>query len=43
VAGAANAGLAGIAIAAGYALVVEPQAMIETADQAGLFIEGISA
>lgn len=43
VAGAANAGLAGIAIAAGYALVVEPQAMIETADQAGLFIEGLSA
>ena len=43
VAGAAKAGLAGIAIAAGYALVVEPQAMIETADQAGLFIEGISA
>ena len=43
VAGAANAGLAGIAIAAGYALVVEPQAMIETADRAGLFIEGLSA
>ena len=43
VAGAAKAGLAGIAIAAGYALVVEPQAMIETADQAGLFIEGLSA
>jgi len=43
VAGAAKAGLAGIAIAAGYALVVEPQAMIQTADQAGLFIEGISA
>ena len=43
VAGAAEAGLAGIAIAAGNALVVEPQAMIETADQAGLFIEGISA
>ena len=43
VAGGAKAGLAGIAIAAGYALVVEPQAMIETADQAGLFIEGLSA
>ena len=43
VAGAAEAGLAGIAIAAGNALVVEPQAMIETADQAGLFIEGLSA
>jgi DUF1009 family protein len=43
VAGAAEAGLAGIAIAAGNALVVEPQAMIEKADQAGLFIEGISA
>jgi DUF1009 family protein len=43
VAGAAKAGLAGIAIAAGNALVVEPQAMIEAADQTRLFIQGISA
>jgi UDP-2,3-diacylglucosamine hydrolase len=41
--GAAKAGLAGIAIAAGNAIVVEPQVMIETADKAGLFIQGISA
>src|SRR6266498_1016521 len=39
--GATRAGLAGIAIAAGNALVVEPQAMIDAADQAGLFVEGI--
>ncbi len=41
--GATRAGLAGIAIAAGNALVVEPQAMIDAADQAGLFVEGIPA
>jgi DUF1009 family protein len=40
--GAARAGLAGIAIAAGNALVVEPQAMIDAADKAGLFVQGIS-
>jgi DUF1009 family protein len=40
--GAAKAGLAGVAISAGNALVVEPQAMIEAADQAGLFIQGVS-
>ena len=43
VAGAANAGLAGIAIAAGNTIVAEPQAMIEAADKAGLFITGLSA
>lgn len=41
--GAAKAGLAGIAIAAGNALVVDPQAMIEAADKADLFVEGVSA
>jgi UDP-2,3-diacylglucosamine hydrolase len=41
--GAARAELAGVAIAAGNAIVVEPQAMIEAADKAGLFIQGISA
>jgi UDP-2,3-diacylglucosamine hydrolase len=41
--GAAKAELAGVAIAAGNAIVVEPQAMIEAADKAGLFIQGISA
>ena len=38
--GAAKAGLAGIAVAAGNAIVVEPQAMIEAADKAGLFVQG---
>lgn len=41
--GAANAALAGIAIAAGNTIVAEPQAMIEAADKAGLFITGVSA
>jgi DUF1009 family protein len=41
--GAARAELAGIAIAAGNAIVVEPQAMIAAADTAGLFVQGISA
>jgi hypothetical protein len=41
--GAAAAGLAGIAIAAGNAVVAEPQVMIAAADAAGMFINGISA
>jgi UDP-2,3-diacylglucosamine hydrolase len=41
--GAAKAGLAGIAIVAGNTIVVEPQAMIATADAAGLFVTGLSA
>jgi DUF1009 family protein len=41
--GAAAAGLAGIAIAAGNAVVAEPQAMIAAADAAGMFVNGISA
>jgi DUF1009 family protein len=41
--GAAKAELAGIAVAAGHAIVVEPQAMIEGADKAGLFVQGIGA
>ncbi len=41
--GAAKAGLAGIAIAAGNAIVVEPQSMIEAADTAGLFVTGVPA
>jgi UDP-2,3-diacylglucosamine hydrolase len=43
VAGAAAAGLAGIAIAAGNTLVAEPQATIEAADAAGLFVTGLPA
>ncbi len=41
--GAAAAKLAGIAIVAGNTIVVEPQAMIEAADAAGLFVTGLSA
>jgi DUF1009 family protein len=41
--GARAAGLAGIAISAGNAIVAEPQAMIETADAAGIFVAGLPA
>ena len=41
--GAVSAGLAGIAIVAGNTIVVEPQAMIEAADTAGLFVTGLPA
>ena len=41
--GAAAAQLAGIAIVAGNTIVAEPQAMIELADQAGLFVTGLPA
>jgi DUF1009 family protein len=41
--GASGAGLAGIAIAAGNAIVAEPQAMIEAAGAAGIFVIGLSA
>ena len=41
--GAALAQLAGIAIVAGNTIVVEPQAMIEAADAAGLFVTGLPA
>jgi DUF1009 family protein len=41
--GAAGAKLAGMAVVAGNTLVAEPQAMIEKADAAGLFIAGIPA
>ena len=40
--GAAGAGLAGIAIVAGHTVVAEPQAMIDAADKAGVFITGLS-
>src|SRR5436190_5553578 len=40
---AAAAKLAGIAIVAGNTIVVEPQAVIEAADAAGLFVTGLSA
>ena len=41
--GAAAAQLAGIAILAGKTIGVEPQAMIEVADAAGLFVTGLPA
>jgi DUF1009 family protein len=41
--GAAAAQLAGIAIVAGNTIVAEPQAMIEAADKAGLFVAGLPA
>jgi UDP-2,3-diacylglucosamine hydrolase len=39
--GAVTARLAGIAVIAGRTLVAEPQAMIEAADAAGLFVTGL--
>jgi UDP-2,3-diacylglucosamine hydrolase len=41
--GAAKAKLAGVAIVAGNTVVVEPQAVIEAADAAGLFVTGLPA
>ena len=41
--GAAAAGLAGIAIVAGQTIVAEPQAMLEAADRAGVFVTGLQA
>lgn len=41
--GATAAQLAGIAVLAGNTIVVEPQAMIEAADAAGLFVTGLPA
>jgi DUF1009 family protein len=41
--GAVRAQLAGVAIVAGNTIVVEPQAMIEAADAAGLFVTGLPA
>jgi DUF1009 family protein len=41
--GVAAAGLAGIAVIAGSTIAADSQAMIEAADKAGLFIQGLSA
>jgi len=41
--GAREAGLAGIAVAAGATQVADPQAVIAAADSAGLFVTGFSA
>ena len=39
--GAASARLAGVAVIAGNTVVADPQAMIEAADTAGLFVTGL--
>jgi UDP-2,3-diacylglucosamine hydrolase len=39
--GTASAGLAGLAVIAGNTVVADPQAMIEAADTAGLFVTGL--
>ena len=41
--GVAAAGLAGMAVAAGTTIAADPQAMIEAADKAGLFVTGIAS
>ncbi|HLG82138.1 MAG TPA: UDP-2,3-diacylglucosamine diphosphatase LpxI [Bradyrhizobium sp.] len=41
--GAARAKLAGIAVVAGSTLLADPQAMIDMADKAGLFVTGVPA
>src|SRR5689334_15427322 len=41
--GVAKAGLAGIAVIAGHTIAADAQAMIEAADKAGLFIQGVPA
>jgi hypothetical protein len=41
--GAAVAGLAGVAVVAGNTIVADAQAMIETADTAGLFVTGLAS
>jgi DUF1009 family protein len=41
--GAASAKLAGLAVVAGNTLIAEPQAMIQAADAAGLFVTGMPA
>jgi DUF1009 family protein len=42
IAGAAAAGLAGIAVAAGGAVLIERQALLAAADRAGLFVLGLA-
>lgn len=41
--GVAEAGLAGIAVMAGHSVVAEPQAMVEAADNAGIFVVGLES
>ena len=39
--GVAAAGLAGLAVVAGGTIVAEPQALVEKADRAGIFVVGM--
>lgn len=41
--GVAAAGLAGLATLAGHTIVADPQAMIDAADRAGVFVTGLSS
>jgi hypothetical protein len=41
--GVARAGLAGIAVAAGETIIAEPQRVIAAADDAKIFVAGVSA
>ncbi len=41
--GAISAGLHGVAITAGRAIVAEPQRVVEVADKAGMFVVGVAA
>jgi UDP-2,3-diacylglucosamine hydrolase len=41
--GVAKAGLAGIAVVAGHTVIAEPQAMVDAADRAGVFVTGLAA
>jgi DUF1009 family protein len=41
--GVVAAGLAGVAAVAGYSIVADPQAMVEAADRAGVFVSGLPA
>lgn len=41
--GAVAAGLRGVAIVAGHAIVAEPQKVVQIADRAGLFVTGVPA
>ena len=41
--GVARAGLAGIAVVAGQTILAEPQALVEAADRAGIFVAGLPA
>ncbi len=43
VAGVVRAGLAGVAVASGETIIAEPEALVEAADRAGVFVIGVAA